>query len=54
MRERRKDRLLIILPHMEAEPILEEERALVKENNRMPRMRRWRAYDKGSGFKLQV
>jgi len=46
--------LLIILPQMEAEPILQEERTLVKENNKMPRMRRWRAYDKVSGFKLQV
>ena len=38
----------------EAEPILQEERTLVKENNKMPKKRRWGAYDDGSGFKLQV
>jgi len=40
----------------EAEPILQtrKERTLVKENNKMPNIRRWSAYDNGSGFKLQV
>jgi len=38
----------------EAEPILQEERTLVKENSKKPNMRPWRAYDEGSGFKLQV
>jgi len=38
----------------EAEPILQGERTLVKENNKMPNMRRWSAYDEGSGFKLQI
>jgi len=38
----------------EAELILQEERTLVTENNRMPNKRRWSAYDDGSGIKLQV
>ena len=38
----------------EAEPILKKERTLVRENNKMPNIRRWSAYDDGSGFKLQV
>jgi len=38
----------------EAEPIPQEERILVKENNKMPNKRQWSAYDNGSGFKLQV
>jgi len=38
----------------EAELILQNERTLVKENNKMQNIRRWSAYDDGSGFKLQV
>jgi len=38
----------------EAEPILQKERTLVKENNKTPNIRRWSAYDYGSGFKLQI
>ena len=38
----------------EAEPILQNERTIVKENNKIPNIRRWSAYDDGSGFKLQV
>jgi len=38
----------------EAEPILQKERTLVKENNKMTYIRRWSAYDYRSGFKLQV
>ena len=29
-------------------------KTLLSKNNKMPRMRRWRAYDEGSGFKLQI
>ena len=38
----------------EAEPILQKERTLVKENNKMPNIRRWSVYDDESWFKLQV
>ena len=34
--------------------MLQEEKTLVKENNKMPNKRRWVAYDDGSGLKLQV
>ena len=38
----------------EVELILQKERTLVKENNKMLNKRRWSAYDDGSGFELQV